>query len=40
MKMKRVVCEKCGKALKHLIPADATDVICFKCDNTPQRGKK
>jgi hypothetical protein len=32
MKMKPVVCEKCGKKLDGFVPEDATDIICFACN--------
>jgi hypothetical protein len=31
--MKRAICSKCGKPLQGKVPDDATEVICFKCDN-------
>jgi hypothetical protein len=32
MKMKPAVCEKCGKKLDGFVPEDATDIICFACN--------
>jgi len=29
------ICSKCGRVLKGRVPLDATDIICFFCDNDP-----
>jgi hypothetical protein len=29
------ICGKCGKTLKGKVPIDATNIICFFCDNPP-----
>lgn len=34
-KTKVPVCSKCGRKLKGRIPIDATEIICFFCDNKP-----
>lgn len=31
--MKRAICIKCKKHLDSKVPNDATDIICFRCDN-------
>lgn len=32
-KVKQAICSKCGDKLDGMVPDDATDVVCFKCDN-------
>lgn len=36
MKTKIAKCCKCGKNLQYLVPANATEIICFACDQKAQ----
>ena len=38
--MKPAICAKCKKDLKHQIPDDAGEVVCFACDNPTYKRKR
>jgi hypothetical protein len=33
--MKKAFCSHCGKDLQAKVPADASGIVCFACDNQP-----
>jgi hypothetical protein len=38
--MKPAICSRCGKDLKDLVPDDAEDVVCFRCNEAENKRRE